>query len=347
MRRHLVHGVTTIDDCDTPIVIGQVESLPRAFDGSAAPASLDHDQRLCRQSRRAAHVEAPIALCGARQTRGRVDARRMLLFETARSGAARASEPLALRCGRCIVRHRAAPLDQDNAAASPARRGASCRRRSASAARSRGHDIRRYQANVDLRKLLQRVDAMAFALRRRAARGRSRLTRLGVDILKGPAFAAPTSIPSRRRRQERNDLRPLLCASTGRPRLIALNGPSQELATGKPVVVVAEAGEALTGGQLRLSVLGPDRADRSNDLLPAAADSAGKAGLFLSDVRPLSEALAPPIVVLRCPMKLRKDDLRDLRALGIAEIQGIAPPRKQHFSVSLGVGEAEAADGLA
>jgi hypothetical protein len=32
MRRHLVHAVATIEDCDTPIVVGQVESLPRSFD---------------------------------------------------------------------------------------------------------------------------------------------------------------------------------------------------------------------------------------------------------------------------------------------------------------------------
>jgi hypothetical protein len=32
MRRHLVHAVTTIADRDTPSVVGQVESLPRSFD---------------------------------------------------------------------------------------------------------------------------------------------------------------------------------------------------------------------------------------------------------------------------------------------------------------------------
>lgn len=32
MRRHFVGAVTTIDDHDTPIVVGQVESLPRSFD---------------------------------------------------------------------------------------------------------------------------------------------------------------------------------------------------------------------------------------------------------------------------------------------------------------------------
>ena len=32
MRRHFVHAVTTIDDRDTPIVVGQVEGLPRSFD---------------------------------------------------------------------------------------------------------------------------------------------------------------------------------------------------------------------------------------------------------------------------------------------------------------------------
>ena len=32
MRRHFVHAVTTIDDQETPIVVGQVESLPRSFD---------------------------------------------------------------------------------------------------------------------------------------------------------------------------------------------------------------------------------------------------------------------------------------------------------------------------
>ena len=32
MRRHFIEAVTTIDDRDTPIVVGQVESLPRSFD---------------------------------------------------------------------------------------------------------------------------------------------------------------------------------------------------------------------------------------------------------------------------------------------------------------------------
>ena len=32
MRRHFVHAVTTIDDRDTPIVVGQVESLLRSFE---------------------------------------------------------------------------------------------------------------------------------------------------------------------------------------------------------------------------------------------------------------------------------------------------------------------------
>jgi hypothetical protein len=32
MRRHFVQAVTTIEDRDTPIVVGQVESLPRSFD---------------------------------------------------------------------------------------------------------------------------------------------------------------------------------------------------------------------------------------------------------------------------------------------------------------------------
>ena len=32
MRHHFVHAVTTTDDRDTPIVIGQVESLPRSFE---------------------------------------------------------------------------------------------------------------------------------------------------------------------------------------------------------------------------------------------------------------------------------------------------------------------------
>ena len=104
MRRHFVQAVTTIEDRDTPIVVGQVESLPRSFDllglrmhrwittnafavNRGALRALSHRLR-CAE---------PDELVPGSLASG------SLLFGTSRSGAARAPRPLAFRSSRCTV----------------------------------------------------------------------------------------------------------------------------------------------------------------------------------------------------------------------------------------------------
>ncbi len=181
MRRHLVHGVTTIDDCDTPIVIGQVESLPRSFDllglrlhrwittnafavNRGALRTLKHQLRCAEPDKLVAGLTP--AECFFSKQLDPVLREHLSRWLFVAAGAS--------------SWYRAAPLDQDNAAAF-ARKARSILQEKYLSARLEAAgtifaDIKQMSTSE---KLLQRVDAMAFALRRRAARGRSRFDQAG------------------------------------------------------------------------------------------------------------------------------------------------------------------------
>jgi hypothetical protein len=176
MRRHLLHAVTTIDDQETPIVVGQVESLPRSFDllglrmhrwittnafavNRGALRALMHRLRCAEADELVPGSTPPKAFFSVRLD--------PVLREHLSSWLFVPAGPLSW--------YRAAPLDEQNAAAL-ARKARSILQEKYLSARLEAAgtifvDIKQMSGSEKLR---QRVDAAVFALRRHVVRQPSR-----------------------------------------------------------------------------------------------------------------------------------------------------------------------------
>ena len=173
MRRHFVHAVTTIDDRDTPIVVGQVESLPRSFEllgirmhrwittnafavNRGALRALKHRLRCAEPDDLVAGSMPAEAFFSPRLDPVLRDHLSRWLFDPA--GAA--------------SWYRAAPLDERNAPALARKARSILQEKYLSArleaASSIFADIKQLSSSE---RLMQRVDAMSFALRRHQRAG--------------------------------------------------------------------------------------------------------------------------------------------------------------------------------
>jgi hypothetical protein len=177
MRRHLVHAVTTIDDQETPIVVGQVESLPRSFDllglrmhrWITTNAFAVNRGALRALMRRLRCAEPDELVAGSTPAKAFFSAQLdPVLREHLSNWLFVPGGPLSW--------YRAAPLDEQNAAAL-ARKARSILQEKYLSARLEAAgtifvDIKQMSASE---KLLQRVDAAVFALRRHVARRPARI----------------------------------------------------------------------------------------------------------------------------------------------------------------------------
>lgn len=168
MRRHFVRAVTTIADRDTPIIVGQVESLPRSFDLLGIRMHRWITTNVFAVNRGALRVLKHRLRCAEPDDLVAGSAPAEAFFSARLDPVLREhlSHWLFVPAG-ALSWYRAAPLDEQNAPAL-ARKARSILQEKYLSARLEAAgtifaDIKQMSSSE---RLLQRIDAMAFALRR-------------------------------------------------------------------------------------------------------------------------------------------------------------------------------------